>query len=82
MGFIAWIILGLLVGVIAKWLMPGQDGGGFFMTIILGIIGALVGGYISSFFGFGSVDGFNIGSLVIAVLGAMLVLFIYRKIKS
>lgn len=82
MGVIAWIILGLIVGILAKWIMPGKDGGGFIMTVILGIIGALVGGYISSFFGFGTVDGFNIGSLVIAVLGAMLVLFIYRKIKS
>lgn len=82
MGFIAWIILGLIVGILAKWIMPGKDGGGFIMTVILGIVGALVGGYISSFFGFGTVDGFNIGSLVIAVLGAMLVLFIYRKIKS
>ena len=82
MGFIAWIVLGLIVGILAKWIMPGKDGGGFIVTIILGIVGALVGGYISSFFGFGTVDGFNIGSLVIAVLGALLVLFIYRKIKS
>ncbi|MBK5072741.1 GlsB/YeaQ/YmgE family stress response membrane protein [Budviciaceae bacterium CWB-B4] len=82
MGFIAWIVLGLIVGILAKWIMPGKDGGGFIVTVILGIVGALVGGYISSFFGFGTVDGFNIGSLVIAVLGALLVLFIYRKIKS
>lgn len=82
MGFIAWIVLGLIVGILAKWIMPDKDGGGFIVTVILGIIGALVGGYISAFFGFGTVDGFNIGSLVIAVLGALLVLFIYRKIKS
>ncbi|MCD1125743.1 GlsB/YeaQ/YmgE family stress response membrane protein [Jinshanibacter sp. LJY008] len=82
MGFIVWIVLGLIVGILAKWIMPGKDGGGFIVTVILGIVGALVGGYISSFFGFGSVDGFNIGSLVIAVLGALLVLFIYRKIKG
>ncbi|MBK5142574.1 GlsB/YeaQ/YmgE family stress response membrane protein [Budviciaceae bacterium BWR-B9] len=82
MVFIAWIVLGLIVGILAKWIMPGKDGGGFIVTVILGIVGALVGGYISSFFGFGTVDGFNIGSLVIAVLGALLVLFIYRKIKG
>ena len=48
MGLISWIILGLIVGILAKWLMPGRDGGGFFMTMILGIAGALVGGYISA----------------------------------
>ncbi len=62
--------------------MPGKDGGGFFMTIILGIAGALVGGYISSFFGMGSVTGFNFASLIISILGAMLLLFIYRKLKN
>ncbi|MDR0807393.1 MAG: GlsB/YeaQ/YmgE family stress response membrane protein [Enterobacteriaceae bacterium] len=82
MGFIAWIVLGLIVGILAKWIMPGHDGGGFIMTVVLGIIGALVGGYISSLFGFGEVDGFNIPSLIIAILGALLVLFIYRKIKG
>lgn len=81
MGFIAWIVLGLIVGILAKWLMLGPDGGGFIMTVILGIVGAMVGGFISSFFGFGTVDGFNLGSMVIAVLGAMLVLFVYRKLQ-
>ena len=81
MGFIAWIVLGLIVGILAKWLMPGPDGGGFIMTVILGIVGAMVGGFISSFFGLGTVDGFNLGSMVIAVLGAMLVLFVYRKLQ-
>lgn len=81
MGFIAWIVLGLIVGILAKWLMPGPDGGGFIMTVILGIVGAMVGGFISSFFGLGTVDGFNLGSMVIALLGAMLVLFIYRKLQ-
>lgn len=82
MGLISWIILGLLVGILAKWFMPGKDGGGFIMTVILGVVGALVGGYISSFFGLGTVTGFNFKSLIIAILGAMLVLYIYRKIKS
>lgn len=81
MGIISWIILGLIVGILAKWFMPGKDGGGFFMTVILGIAGALVGGYISAFFGLGTVTGFNIGSLIISILGAML-LFIYRKLKN
>ena len=69
-------------GILAKWIMPGKDGGGFFMTIILGVVGAVVGGWISTFFGFGKVDGFNFGSFVVAVIGAIVVLFIYRKVKS
>jgi uncharacterized membrane protein YeaQ/YmgE (transglycosylase-associated protein family) len=82
MSWIIWIILGLVAGVLAKWIMPGRDPGGFIVTIILGIVGALVGGFISVQLGFGDVTGINIGSIVIAVLGAMLLLFIYRMIKS
>ena len=67
---------------LAKWIMPGKDGGGFIVTIVLGIVGAVVGGWISTLFGFGRVDGFNFGSFVVAVIGALVVLFIYRKIKS
>lgn len=61
MGIISWVVLGLIVGILAKWIMPGKDGGGFIMTTILGVIGALVGGFISSRLGMGTVDGFNIG---------------------
>lgn len=81
MGILSWIIFGLIAGILAKWIMPGKDGGGFFMTILLGIVGAVVGGWISTLFGFGKVDGFNFGSFVVAVIGAIVVLFIYRKIK-
>ena len=70
MGIISWIIFGLIAGILAKWIMPGKDGG------------AVVGGWISTFFGFGRVDGFNFGSFVVAVIGALVVLFIYRKIRS
>jgi uncharacterized membrane protein YeaQ/YmgE (transglycosylase-associated protein family) len=82
MSWIIWVILGLIAGVLAKWIMPGRDPGGFIVTIILGIVGALVGGFISVQLGFGDVTGFNIGSIIIAVLGAILLLFIYRMIKS
>lgn len=82
MGILSWIIFGLIAGILAKWIMPGKDGGGFFMTILLGIVGAVVGGWISTLFGFGKVDGFNFGSFVVAVIGAIVVLFIYRKIKK
>ena len=60
MGILSWIIFGLIAGILAKWIMPGKDGGGFIVTVILGIIGAVVGGWISTLFGFGKVDGFNL----------------------
>jgi uncharacterized membrane protein YeaQ/YmgE (transglycosylase-associated protein family) len=82
MGILAWIVIGLIVGVLAKWLMPGPDPGGTIMTILLGVAGAFVGGAIASALGLGSFSGFNIGSIVIAVLGAMLLLFLHRKLRS
>lgn len=82
MGFITWIVLGLLVGILAKWIMPGRDGGGFFMTALLGIVGAMVGGYVGTLLGLGSVTGFNLSSIAIATVGALIVLFIFNKIRS
>ncbi|MGL5340804.1 MAG: GlsB/YeaQ/YmgE family stress response membrane protein [Aeromonas veronii] len=82
MGFISWIVLGLLVGILAKWIMPGRDGGGFFMTALLGIVGAMVGGYVGTLLGLGSVTGFNISSIAIATVGALIVLFVFNKIRS
>jgi uncharacterized membrane protein YeaQ/YmgE (transglycosylase-associated protein family) len=78
MGILSWIIFGLIAGLIAKFLMPGRDPGGFIITILLGIAGAVVGGFIGTSLGFGGVDGFNFGSFVIAVLGAILLLILYR----
>lgn len=82
MGIILWIIFGLIAGAVAKFIMPGDDPGGFIITILIGIAGALVGGFISTTLGFGSVSGFNFGSFVIAILGAVLLLAIYRKVKA
>lgn len=82
MGFIAWIVLGLIVGVIAKFLMPGKDPGGFFITIALGIAGAFVGGFISSQLGFGGITGLDPRSLLVAVGGAVLLLVVYRFFKK
>jgi uncharacterized membrane protein YeaQ/YmgE (transglycosylase-associated protein family) len=81
MGILSWIVLGLVVGVLAKWIMPGDDPGGIFVTILIGIAGALVGGFLSSTIGLGSVTGFNFGSLVIAVVGSLLLLGGYRRLK-
>jgi uncharacterized membrane protein YeaQ/YmgE (transglycosylase-associated protein family) len=82
MGILTWVILGLVVGVLAKWIMPGKDPGGIFITIGIGIAGAMVGGFISTALGFGSVSGFDLGSLAIAIAGALLLLFGYRKLRS
>jgi len=82
MGFITWILLGLVVGIIAKFLMPGKDPGGFIITILLGIAGAFVGGFVSSALGWGTVTGFDIRSLLIAVLGAIALLVVYRLFKK
>jgi uncharacterized membrane protein YeaQ/YmgE (transglycosylase-associated protein family) len=82
MGILAWIIFGLIAGVIAKLIMPGKDGGGFIVTCILGIIGAVVGGWIATFLHVGgNVTGFNLPSFLVAVAGAIIVLVIYRMVR-
>ncbi len=82
MGIFSWIFLGLIVGILAKWIMPGKDPGGIIITIIIGISGALLGGFIGSILGLGTVTGFNLGSLILAILGALALLFGYRKLKG
>lgn len=82
MGILSWIIVGLVAGAIAKAIHPGKDPGGFIVTILIGIAGAVVGGWVFSLLGYGPVDGFNIGSLFIAIVGAVLLLFIYRKVST
>jgi uncharacterized membrane protein YeaQ/YmgE (transglycosylase-associated protein family) len=82
MGILSWIVLGLIVGVLAKWIMPGPDPGGTILTIVLGIAGAFVGGFIGSFLGLGSVTGFNLGSLALATVGALGLLWGHRQIRG
>jgi len=82
MGILSWILLGLVVGVLAKWILPGKDPGGLVITIVIGIAGALVGGYLATLLGLGAVTGFNLGSLVIAVGGAILLLVLHRKLRG
>ncbi|WP_392561830.1 GlsB/YeaQ/YmgE family stress response membrane protein [Orbus sturtevantii] len=81
MGILSWVVLGLIAGWLARFFMP-VGGVGVITTIILGIAGALIGGYISTFFGWGSVTGFNLPSLIIAVLGAILLIFLYRLLRK
>ncbi|HHC6644456.1 TPA: GlsB/YeaQ/YmgE family stress response membrane protein [Vibrio parahaemolyticus] len=79
MGIISWIILGLIAGALAKWLMPGKDGGGWIATMLLGIAGAFVGGFVGGILGFGGATGVNIGSIITATLGAFILLFVYNR---
>lgn len=81
MGILSWVLLGLVVGIVAKWVMPGPDPGGIVMTVILGVAGAFVGGFLASSVGLGSVTGFNLPSLAIATGGAVLLLWGHRKLR-
>ena len=76
---LSWIVFGLLAGIVAKLIMPGKDPGGFIITIILGIAGAVLGGYVSRLLGIGG--GWFTG-FVMAVIGALLLLLIYRMFKG
>ena len=80
MGILTWIVLGLVAGALAKLIMPGKDPGGIIVTILIGIAGALVGGFIGTSLGFGRVDGFNLASVGTAIIGSLVLLAIYRLI--
>ena len=81
MSIIAWIILGLIAGFIASKIVNKQ-GEGFFLDIVLGIVGAVVGGFIFSSVGASGVTGFNLYSLVVAVIGAIVVLVLYHAVAG
>ncbi|HXU45028.1 MAG TPA: GlsB/YeaQ/YmgE family stress response membrane protein [Thermoanaerobaculia bacterium] len=82
MGLISWVIFGALAGLLAKAIMPGKDPGGCIVTPLIGIVGALLGGWVATLLGFGGLSGFDWRSLFIAILGALIVLFIWKKIRS
>jgi uncharacterized membrane protein YeaQ/YmgE (transglycosylase-associated protein family) len=78
-GVISWIFFGLLAGAIAKFIMPGKDPGGCLGTTLIGILGAVIGGFIGNeLLDIGTVTGFNLPSLGIAILGAIILLLLYR----
>lgn len=82
MNILSWIVLGLIAGVIAKLLMPGKDPGGCIITIVIGIAGALLGGFVSTLLGFGGLTGeIDFRSMVIAVLGSIILLAIFRMLR-
>ena len=78
MGIVAWIVLGLIAGAIAKAIMPGRDPGGFIVTILIGIVGAFIGGFIGNMITGAGLNGFSLWSIVLAILGSLLLLWIYR----
>jgi uncharacterized membrane protein YeaQ/YmgE (transglycosylase-associated protein family) len=81
MGIVSWIVVGLIAGVLAKWIMPGRDPGGIVITVLLGIVGAIVGGFLVGLVMPGDVvTGINITTIIVATLGAILLLVIYRLI--
>ncbi len=82
MGILSWIVLGLIAGVLAKWLLPGKDPGGFIITILLGVGGAFVGGWVGTQLGIASFNGFTMQGVLVATLGAVLLLVIYRLLRK
>ncbi|MEU1126304.1 GlsB/YeaQ/YmgE family stress response membrane protein [Streptomyces sp. NPDC005899] len=84
MGIIAWILIGLFAGIIAKMLMPGKDPGGIIVTILIGIAGGLLGGWLGKvIFGVDSIDGFfDISTWLAAIIGSVILLALYRIITG
>jgi uncharacterized membrane protein YeaQ/YmgE (transglycosylase-associated protein family) len=76
MGILLWAAFGLIAGAVAKFLMPGQVPGGIILTMALGIVGAVVGGFIGAQLGFGDISGFDVRSMLLAIGGGVLVLFL------
>jgi uncharacterized membrane protein YeaQ/YmgE (transglycosylase-associated protein family) len=84
MGIIAWIVLGLLAGILAKALLPGDDPGGMIITTIIGIVGALLGGLVAKALGFGDPidEFFDISTWIAAIIGSIVLLMAYRAIAG
>ncbi|MGW8374730.1 GlsB/YeaQ/YmgE family stress response membrane protein [Streptomyces sp. ODS28] len=84
MGIIAWIVIGLLAGAIAKALMPGKDPGGCVITMLIGVVGGLLGGWLGKvIFGVHSINGFfHLSTWIAAIIGSLIVLGIYRLVSG
>ena len=81
MGFLMWLVFGLVIGVIAKFLLPGKDPGGFIVTIIIGIVGSFIGGAIS-YFVLGATDPYAPSGWIMSIIGAIVLLLAYRFFAS
>jgi len=83
MGIFSWIVVGLIAGVLAKVIMPGKDPGNWIVTILIGIVGAIIGGFLVGLFVPGDlITGINLTTIVVATLGAIVLLIAYRLIAS
>jgi uncharacterized membrane protein YeaQ/YmgE (transglycosylase-associated protein family) len=82
MGIISWIVVGLIAGLLAKFLLPGDDPGGLIVTTLIGMVGAVVGGFLVGILGGAGATGFNVWSILVATLGAVVLLFVYRLITG
>ena len=82
MGILSWILLGLIAGALARFIMPGKDPGGCLVTILIGIAGGIVGGFLGTFMGFGKIQSFDLGGILIATAGAIVLLVVYRFVKK
>jgi uncharacterized membrane protein YeaQ/YmgE (transglycosylase-associated protein family) len=78
MGIVSWIVVGIIAGILAKVILPGRDPGGFFLTPIIGMGGAIVGGIVFRLLGGVGATGFNPWSILVATVGALILLFVYR----
>jgi len=81
MGLLSWIFMGLIAGVLARLVLPGRDAAGLLLTVVVWIVGALLGGFIATKLGFGGLSGFDLRSVAIATLGAILLLLIARLLR-
>jgi uncharacterized membrane protein YeaQ/YmgE (transglycosylase-associated protein family) len=82
MGLLGWLIVGLIAGILAKWVVPGEGPGGLLGDIVVGIVGAFIGGWVFNFFGHVGVTGVNLGSIVVAFVGAVILLYIMRAFSG
>jgi uncharacterized membrane protein YeaQ/YmgE (transglycosylase-associated protein family) len=82
LNFIAWLIVGLIAGALARLIMPGRDPMGIIATILLGIVGSIIGGLVSWAIWGSDTRGFQPGGILLSILGAIVVLFLWRMMKS
>ena len=80
MGLISWIVVGLIAGLLARWITPGPDPGGIIVTVLVGMAGASVGGFLVGILGGAGATGLNVWSILVATLGALILLFLYNLI--
>lgn len=82
MSILAWIVLGLIAGGVASLIVPGRTPGGVVGAILIGIVGAIVGGWLATLFGLGGVDGLNLASMLVAIVGSVALLAIARMMRT